>query len=295
MTRAGLVAASLCLIPSVALALDLPRQGMSMDDVRQSFGAPAQDMGAVGKPPITRWVYDGFTVYFEGRRVLHTVRTQPFSAVAAPVTPAPSASSPQPAPMPAPATPMPTPPEPAPATVRPVSPEPAATPAAIETLTSEPEPVSVPEPILTPEPIAPAALAPSASEPAPEPTTTPPAAAPAAGEGFRFDPATGRLIIDGDAPQKEPPAPITADPESAAAAPAPEPMPAVEKPTSESASEPTSEPAPEPSAEPAPTAESLAPAEAATPERGPGASVTGNALDESLEFDPETGTFRPKQ
>ncbi len=50
-----------------------PTGGMSMEQVEQLFGQPKQRLAPVGKPPITRWVYDGYTVYFENRRVIHTV------------------------------------------------------------------------------------------------------------------------------------------------------------------------------------------------------------------------------
>lgn len=50
-----------------------PKRGMSMDRVRQQFGEPQQRLGPVGEPPITRWVFDRFTVYFEHRYVIHSV------------------------------------------------------------------------------------------------------------------------------------------------------------------------------------------------------------------------------
>jgi len=37
------------------------------------FGAPKTRHDAVGKPPITRWDYDGFSVYFEYQHVVHAV------------------------------------------------------------------------------------------------------------------------------------------------------------------------------------------------------------------------------
>jgi hypothetical protein len=46
---------------------------MTMDQVEAKFGAPVQKLDAVGEPPITRWLYDGYTVYFEHQLVLHTV------------------------------------------------------------------------------------------------------------------------------------------------------------------------------------------------------------------------------
>jgi hypothetical protein len=50
-----------------------PSPGMTMQAVETQFGAPAQKRGAVGKPPITRWDYAGFSVYFEFDRVVHAV------------------------------------------------------------------------------------------------------------------------------------------------------------------------------------------------------------------------------
>ena len=50
-----------------------PVRGMNRDKVRASFGEPAQTITAVGQPPITRWVYDKFTVYYEGDWVIHSV------------------------------------------------------------------------------------------------------------------------------------------------------------------------------------------------------------------------------
>lgn len=51
----------------------VPTRGMSMKAVEARFGAPKQRHAAVGKPPITRWDYDGFSVYFEKQLVLHAV------------------------------------------------------------------------------------------------------------------------------------------------------------------------------------------------------------------------------
>lgn len=69
------VAADTLLIESVqqAAGLERPAKGDSMAQVEARFGAPEQIVPAVGQPPITRWVYPGFTVYFEGDRVLHAV------------------------------------------------------------------------------------------------------------------------------------------------------------------------------------------------------------------------------
>jgi len=50
-----------------------PRSGLSMAQVENQFGAPGEKMAAVGEPPITRWVYDHYTVYFEYDHVIHSV------------------------------------------------------------------------------------------------------------------------------------------------------------------------------------------------------------------------------
>jgi len=62
--------------PASAEATGTPGRGLSMAQVEQKFGAPAERVPAVGHPPITRWVYPGFVVYFEYDHVVHTVATQ---------------------------------------------------------------------------------------------------------------------------------------------------------------------------------------------------------------------------
>jgi hypothetical protein len=53
--------------------MTLPANGMNKDGVRSQFGAPQQTNSPVGDPPITRWDYDGWSVYFEYDLVLFTV------------------------------------------------------------------------------------------------------------------------------------------------------------------------------------------------------------------------------
>ena len=53
--------------------MNMPVRGMHKDQVRARFGAPREIKTAVGEPPITRWVYDGFTVYFEHSYVIQSV------------------------------------------------------------------------------------------------------------------------------------------------------------------------------------------------------------------------------
>jgi hypothetical protein len=53
---------------------DRPGGGLSMNDVEEKFGEPLRKYSAVGTPPITRWEYADYLVYFEGSTVLHSVR-----------------------------------------------------------------------------------------------------------------------------------------------------------------------------------------------------------------------------
>jgi len=50
-----------------------PTRGMTMDQVVKRFGEPEEKLPAVGKPPITRWKYPRFVVYFESRYVIDSV------------------------------------------------------------------------------------------------------------------------------------------------------------------------------------------------------------------------------
>lgn len=54
-------------------SVQLPGRGMSMESVQNKFGQAQEKYDAVGIPPITRWVYDDFTVYFESEYVIHAV------------------------------------------------------------------------------------------------------------------------------------------------------------------------------------------------------------------------------
>ena len=53
--------------------IEMPKRGYSMAMVESRFGQPQQKLAAVGDPPITRWVYPGYTVYFEGAYVIQPV------------------------------------------------------------------------------------------------------------------------------------------------------------------------------------------------------------------------------
>ncbi len=50
-----------------------PRNGDTMTEVEHRFGAPRTKHSPVGDPPITRWDYDEFSVYFEYDKVLTAV------------------------------------------------------------------------------------------------------------------------------------------------------------------------------------------------------------------------------
>ncbi len=61
-----------------------PIRGMTMAQVRALFGVPERSLPpdpatAQGplKPPIVRWIYPRFTVYFERGLVIHSVLTHP--------------------------------------------------------------------------------------------------------------------------------------------------------------------------------------------------------------------------
>ena len=87
---ASLLAASL-LLASAAVHADtldvrnprvasgaLPGRGLSMAQVEQRYGAPIEKLPTAGgdapkHPPINRWRYNGYTVYFERNRVIHSV------------------------------------------------------------------------------------------------------------------------------------------------------------------------------------------------------------------------------
>ena len=52
---------------------DRPSRGSTMATVQDRFGEPTNRHATVGNPPITRWDYPQFSVYFEHDRVLHSV------------------------------------------------------------------------------------------------------------------------------------------------------------------------------------------------------------------------------
>lgn len=99
---ARLFFAALLLLPAPAAfaaatspAAQAPARGMSMAFVREHFGAPESVLPPVPataqgplKPPIVRWIYPDYVVYFERGRVIDSVPTNPRRAP----TPATSAN-----------------------------------------------------------------------------------------------------------------------------------------------------------------------------------------------------------
>ena len=59
--------------PNNAAGVQRPASGMKADQIESSFGAPDSKIAEVGVPPISRWVYPAYTVYFEHDRVITTV------------------------------------------------------------------------------------------------------------------------------------------------------------------------------------------------------------------------------
>ena len=50
-----------------------PTRGMTQERVRANFGEPNSTVAAVGDPPISRWIYSDFVVFFEYDKVIHSV------------------------------------------------------------------------------------------------------------------------------------------------------------------------------------------------------------------------------
>ena len=208
-----LLASAALALPAAALAAEVPQRGMSEARVRADFGSPSSVRGPVGSPAITRWNYDGFSVYFENGITLHTVVDRPASTTpdvvsgtqelpAIEETTTDTEQEQQTAPE-STAPPMFDPvtgsfvgaeaEEEAPVKQQPAAndaPEPEA-PQQDAKPEPEPEPEPAPEPQAKVTEDAPQAV----SEPAAEPQST--EQPPAEGE-FRFDPVTGRIIIAGE-------------------------------------------------------------------------------------------------
>jgi hypothetical protein len=54
-------------------AANRPSRGMSKEKVQATYGDPTRKVAPVGQPPIERWEYPSFTVYFEFSKVIHSV------------------------------------------------------------------------------------------------------------------------------------------------------------------------------------------------------------------------------
>ncbi len=62
--------------------MNLPRRGMSMAEVKREYGAPLKELPTRGgsskhQPPIHRWEYSKYIVYFEYSHVIHSVFRPP--------------------------------------------------------------------------------------------------------------------------------------------------------------------------------------------------------------------------
>jgi hypothetical protein len=55
---------------------DLPQLGQSKRSVLERFGLADEEHAPIGKPPITRWDFREFSVYFEYDHVINSVRHQ---------------------------------------------------------------------------------------------------------------------------------------------------------------------------------------------------------------------------
>ena len=78
---AGPATADVLLVDSIQSApvMQTPVTGSSMAGVRATFGNPMTEYPTVSmsagpqQPPITRWDYNGFSVFFEHDHVVHSV------------------------------------------------------------------------------------------------------------------------------------------------------------------------------------------------------------------------------
>jgi hypothetical protein len=71
----GMASADVLIIDEVRQVekMDLPENGQSKASIESVFGAPEQKHQAVGDPPISRWDYGNYSVYFEYDLVLFSV------------------------------------------------------------------------------------------------------------------------------------------------------------------------------------------------------------------------------
>lgn len=67
------VAGALTIAERLESSIVVPPRGMTMESVEDRFGSPASRKLPVGEPPITRWIYAAFTVYFEDEYVILSI------------------------------------------------------------------------------------------------------------------------------------------------------------------------------------------------------------------------------
>ena len=58
---------------SPAASGSTPTRGMTAASVESKYGTPNAKVAPVGDPPISRWEYSDFVVFFEYDRVIHAV------------------------------------------------------------------------------------------------------------------------------------------------------------------------------------------------------------------------------
>ncbi len=77
LTAAGAVSAETLVVNDAVTvresSIERPARGTTMAAVEAKFGAPREKHAAVGTPPISRWDYADFAVFFERDRVIHAV------------------------------------------------------------------------------------------------------------------------------------------------------------------------------------------------------------------------------
>lgn len=216
--RATLATCALLLAAATQLhAAPLPTTGMTMNAVEHALGAPREKTGPVGRPPITRWVYDGVVVVFEHNKVVQSVQITGEASTPRP-TPAPAtpATPKTPVPVPAIKAPKPAPAAPSDAQIRnneairraaeqeADEKARAATEAARKAAEAAEAAQAKAKAAATIEAEKAVETTPAASSPASTPATAPttPPATPttngtdAKDPSYSFDPATGRIIIN---------------------------------------------------------------------------------------------------
>lgn len=208
--RATLATCALLLASASQLhAAPLPATGMTMNAVEQTMGTPREKTGPVGRPPITRWVYDGVVVVFEHNKVVQSVQITGGAPAARP-TPAPAMPTVPKAPAPTPETKAPKPAPAAPSDAQIRNNEAirraaeqeadekarAATEAARKAADAKAKAAATTAAKKAAAETPPATNTP-ASTPEAAPTTTPAATGTETKDpSYSFDPATGRIIIN---------------------------------------------------------------------------------------------------